>query len=180
MSDSGLDRFRSALLLLARAQLARHRQMRLDPSDLVQLTFAEAVRDQERLRGRTDEERFAWLRKILHHNFLDEYDRAHAGKRDLARQALEADLTGSFVGLDELLVGQQSSPSERAMRNEDLNRLALALEQLPEPQRDAVTLKHLAGLSLAQIAERLGCTTASAAGLLFRGRQRLHELLTQG
>ncbi len=93
MPDNGLERYHSALLLLARAQLARHQQLGLEASDLVQQTFAEACRDVKQFRGGTDAERFAWLRQILHHAFLDEYDRQRAGKRDLARQALEADLT---------------------------------------------------------------------------------------
>ncbi len=179
MNEIDLDRFRAALLMLARAQLARHRGLGLDASDLVQHTFAEAYRDRGQLRGQTAEELFAWLRKALHHNFLDAYEKAHAGKRDAARQALEADLSGSFAGLDELLAASQTSPSERAARNEGLARLGSALEQLPEQQRDAVTLKHLAGLTLAEIGERLGCSAAAAAGLLFRGRQRLQQLLAQ-
>lgn len=176
MPESDLGRYRSALLLLARAQLARHQQLGLEASDLVQQTFVEAYRDVNQFHGSTDAERFAWLRKILHHTFLDEYDRRRTSKRDLARQALEADLTGSFAGLDELLAAQQTSPSECALRNEDLTRLAEALEQLPLDQREVVTLKHLVGLTLAQISERLGCTPAAVAGLLYRGRLRLREL----
>jgi len=179
MPDNGLERYRSALLLLARAQLARHQQLGLEASDLVQQTLLEACQDMKQFRGRTDAELFAWLRQILHHTFLDWYDRQRAAKCDLARQALEADLTGSFAGLDELLAAQQTSPSERAVRNEDLTRLAEALEQLREDEREAVTLKHLVGLTLAQISERLGRTPAAVAGLLFRGRIRLKELLAQ-
>jgi RNA polymerase sigma-70 factor (ECF subfamily) len=179
MSDNALEQYRSALLLLARAQLARHRQLGLNASDLVQQTFAEAWRDREQFRGSTEAERFAWLRQILHNAFLDEYDRQQAGKRDLARQALEADLTGSFAGLDELLAAQQTSPSERAVRNEDLTRLAEALEQLPEDQREVVILKHLVGLTLAEMGERLGRSLEAVAGLLFRGRKGLRELLPQ-
>jgi RNA polymerase sigma-70 factor (ECF subfamily) len=179
MPDHDLGRYRSALLLLARAQLARHQRLGLEASDLVHQTLLEACRDLKQFHGSTEAERFAWLRKILHRTFLDEYDRKRAGKRDLARQALEADLTGSFVGLDELLAAQQTSPSERAMRNEELTRLADALEKLPEDQREAVTLKHLAGLTLAQISERMGRTQAAVAGLLYRGRIELQKLLVQ-
>ena len=179
MPDNGLEQYRAALLLLARAQLARHQRLGLEASDLVHQTLLEAWRDRKQFRGDTDAQRFAWLRMILHRTFLDEYDRRRAGKRDLARQALEADLTGSFAGLDELLAAQQTSPSERAMRNEDLTRLAEALEQLPPDQREVVTLKHLVGLTLEQISQRLGFTSAAVAGLLFRGRIRLQKLLAQ-
>jgi RNA polymerase sigma-70 factor (ECF subfamily) len=116
---------------------------------------------------------------VLHNNFLDAYDKAHAGKRDAERQALEADLTGSFVGLDDLLVASHTSPSEVASRSEELARLAAALERLPEQQREAVALKDLVGLTLAEIGERLSCSPEAVAGLLFRGRQRLQQLLVE-
>jgi RNA polymerase sigma-70 factor (ECF subfamily) len=177
MSPGGPEHYRSALLLLARAQLARQRFLDVEASDLVQQTLLEAHRDRERFAGRSDEERFAWLRKILHHNFLDVCEKAQAKKRDLDRRALEADLTQSFVGLDELLAASQTSPSEGAMRNEQLTRLAAALEKLPDQQRQAVVLKDLGGRSLQEVGEALGCTTPAAAGLLYRGRQRLKELL---
>ena len=179
MPDNDLEQYRSALMLLARAQLARHQQLGLEASDLVQQSLFEAWRDRKQFRGGTDAERFAWLRMILHRTFLDEYRRKHTGKNDLDLQILGADLTGSFAGLDELLAAQQTSPSERAVRNEDLTRLAEALEQLPPDQREVVTLKHLVGLTLAQISERLGRSSEAVAGLLFRGRIRLRELLAQ-
>jgi RNA polymerase sigma-70 factor (ECF subfamily) len=161
MPDVSLERFRSALLLLARAQLARQRLPDDSASDLVQNTLCEAHRDLERFRGQTEAELFAWLRKALHHNFLDACNAARAGKRAVERTVREAELTQSFAGLDELLVAPDTSPSERAARGEELTRLARALEQLREENRqqhEAVLLKHLAGLTLVEVSERLGCT----------------------
>ena len=51
------------------------------------------------------------------------------------------------------LAAEQSSPSQRALRKEYSVRLAAALAQLPEPQREAVALRHLEGWSLADIAD---------------------------
>src|SRR5262245_27164323 len=175
--EDDLARHRAALLLLARAQLARQRAGDLEASDLVQNTLLEAHRDRDRFRGHTDEERFAWLRRILHHNLLDAVEKGRAQRRDVGRKVVEADLTGSFAGLDELLMGDHTSPSQRLMHAELLDRLARALEQLPAQQREAVVLTHLAGWTLEQVGERLDCSQAGTAGLLFRGRQRLRELL---
>jgi RNA polymerase sigma-70 factor (ECF subfamily) len=178
MPENDLEHYRAALLMLARAQLARHRNLGLDASDLVQRTYVDACRDREQFREGTPEQLFAWLRKVLHNNFLDAYDHARAGKRDAARQALEADLTGSFVGLDDLLTAGHTSPSEATQRNEELVRLSEALERLPAQQREAIVLKDLAGLTLRETSERLGCTEAATAGLLFRGRKELRRQLT--
>jgi RNA polymerase sigma-70 factor (ECF subfamily) len=79
-----------------------------------------------------------------------------------------------------VLAGPLSSPSQQAARNEDLLRLADAVAQLPEAQREAVVLHHLQGCSLTETARRLGRTDAAVAGLLHRGLKRLRELMTPG
>ncbi len=63
MTDDHLEQYRSALLLLARAQLGRQKLDILDASDLVNQTLLEAYQNRERLTGRAEEEKFAWLRK---------------------------------------------------------------------------------------------------------------------
>jgi DNA-directed RNA polymerase specialized sigma24 family protein len=47
-----------------------------------------------------------------------------------------------------------------------------APDQLPEGQRDAVVLRDLIGTAVGEIAERLGRTEQSVAGLLQRARRR--------
>ena len=58
-----------------------------------------------------------------------------------------------------------------------LSVLAEALAELPDNQREAVVLRHWHDCSLAEIAERLGCTTAAVTGLLHRGLRNLRQLL---
>jgi RNA polymerase sigma factor (sigma-70 family) len=70
-----------------------------------------------------------------------------------------------------------TSPSQRAIRAEELLRLAGALAALPEPQRRAVELHYLQGLPLAQIATALGTTRPAVAGLLHRGLKALRARL---
>jgi RNA polymerase sigma-70 factor (ECF subfamily) len=180
MPVPGPERHRPSLLLVARALLAGQQLLDKDASDLVQDTLLEAHRDAASFTGQGDAEQFAWLRKILLHNFLDACAKARAAKYDVSRRTFEADLTGSFAGLDELLVAPDSTPSERAARNEELARLADALERLDsEAQRQALTLRHFAGLSLGEVAKRMNLAPTAVAGLLYRGRQRLTELLKE-
>ena len=51
------------------------------------------------------------------------------------------------------------------------------LADLNSPQCEAVTLHHLQGLSLAELARRMERSEAAVAGLLRRGLQRLRELM---
>ena len=98
--------------------------------------------------------------------------------RDPGRErSLEAELERSASRLEGLLAADQTSPSERAVRGEEFLRLARALSRLPEDQRRVVELHYLKGLTVAEVAERIGRTRPAAVGLLFRGLKRLRELL---
>src|SRR5262245_32554685 len=179
-NPSPLERFRSYLHLLARLQLGGRLPARLDPSDLVQQTLLEAHRQRDRFRGTTDAERAAWLRQILAHNLADALRALHRDRRDGGPEVpLEAALSESSADLAGWLAAGQSSPSQRAVRHEEAVRLAEALAQLPEAQREALVLQHWHGLTLAEIGERLGKTPVAVAGLLKRGLARLRELLQE-
>jgi RNA polymerase sigma-70 factor, ECF subfamily len=54
-----------------------------------------------------------------------------------------------------------------------------ALSGLPREQREVLVLRHVAGLSPKEIAERLGKTEAAIHGLHHRGRGALREALSQ-
>ena len=92
-------------------------------------------------------------------------------------QSLEAALEHSSARLEKWVASRQSSPSQRAARNEELVELAAALAALPEDQRTAVELHHLQGLPLSQIAAQLGRNSEAVASLLYRAMQRLKKQL---
>lgn len=102
-------------------------------------------------------------------------------KRDVARErSLEAALEASSIRLRAWLAADESSPSQRADRNEQMLRLADALAELPEAQREAVVLHYWQEWTVAAIAEHLGRTPAAVAGLLKRGLQALRQRLREG
>jgi len=55
--------------------------------------------------------------------------------------------------------------------------LEMALQGLPEDQRDVIVLRHLVGLTPGEIATRMGRTESSIHGLHHRGRQALKREL---
>ena len=175
-----LMRYRDYLLLLARAQIDPRLRPKLDASDVVQQTLLEAHRGLAQLRGTASGEVAAWLRQILARNLANAARDLSRQKRDVGReQSLEQMVEASSARLEAWLTGPDSSPHNIVSQHEDLMRLATALAALPEPQREAVELRHLRGLSLNDIAARLDRTPAAVAGLLHRGmtvlRAQLHE-----
>jgi RNA polymerase sigma-70 factor, ECF subfamily len=177
-ADAALERFRHYLLLLARLQLGRQGQRKLEPSDVVQQTLLEAHVKREQFRGTTDAERAAWLRQMLAYNLADALRHLGRDKRDAGRErSLEQELEQSSIRLGSWLAAEQASPSEVAVRHEEAVRVAAALVQLAEANREAVVLRYYERLSLDEISARLGRTPAAVAGLLKRGLKQLRESL---
>lgn len=180
MPPTDVEQYRPYLLLLARHQVWPADRVQLDPSGIVQQTLLEAHQAAEVLTGLEGGQRLAWLRTALARNLADEYRRAFAGKRDARRE--EHFATGvekSASGLEGWLAADQSSPSQRADRNEQLLRLAVALAGLPDAQREAVERHYFRGEPVATIATALGKTPAAVAGLLKRGLRTLRDTLRE-
>jgi RNA polymerase sigma-70 factor (ECF subfamily) len=176
--DSGLEKFRAYLELLVRRRLGDRFQGKLDASGVVQQTLWEAHQGLKDFRGTSEAEVAAWLRRILVRNLTDEARKLAAGKRDLAReQSIEQAVEQSSANLAAWLAQDQSSPSQQAVRHEQMLELAAALAQLPEDQRTAVELHHLEGYSLIEVGQQMQRSKEAVAGLLFRGLKRLRELL---
>jgi RNA polymerase sigma-70 factor (ECF subfamily) len=179
--NEDFQQFRSYLYLLARAHLGPRHGIRLDPSDIVQQSLLDAHQNQDQFRGATDAERMAWLKQILANNLADAVRGLARAKRDVSRERpLDGQVGDSFTRVEGWLAAIQSSPSQRAVRSEELLRLADALTNLLEPQREAIVLHHLQGLALAEVGQKLHKTPAAVAGLLHRGLKRLRELMSGG
>ncbi len=176
--SESLEPFRRYLHLLGRLELDACFLGKLDLSGVVQLTLVEASTDWSEFAGKTKAELLVWLRRIFTNNLTDEIRRCVALKRDVLRErSLEAAFEESSVRVEAWLASEDSSPSQRASREEELVRLADALAQLPADQRAAVELHHLRGLSLAETAEQLQRKRGAAASLIFRGLAQLRRQL---
>src|SRR5262245_17126291 len=148
VEEPQLEPFRAYLRLLARLQLDPRLRRQLDPSDFVQQTLLEAYRSLDQFRGRTESEMAAWLRQILARQMTRAVRDLTRLRRDVTReQPLEAAFAESSERLEAWLVAEQSTPGERAQRNEQAVRLAAALEHIPEAQREAVILHYWEGKS---------------------------------
>jgi RNA polymerase sigma-70 factor, ECF subfamily len=176
-----LEAQRAGLRRLAERQLEGRIAVRVDASDIVQQTFLEAYRSFPQFAGRDARELVAWLQSILDHKVAGAIrDHALLQKRSVGRERSLDDSQGGGAPLKEDLDADLSSPSQKAMRGEEAERLSQALAALPDDQREAVRLRHLEGWALADIARRLGRTPAATAGLVKRGMKALRRQLHKG
>jgi RNA polymerase sigma-70 factor (ECF subfamily) len=158
--DEALERLRGWLRRHAAVLLDGRLRGKVDPSDVVQETLLKAFRHAGQWRGTTEEERRAWLRRILANTLADLVRRYLAGrKRNVGRElSLEEAVGQSSAGLAGLLADGEAAPEDAAAHNERLVWLAQALAELPPDQQEAVRLKYLHGLSVGDVARQLNRT----------------------
>jgi RNA polymerase sigma-70 factor (ECF subfamily) len=172
------ERYRAYLRLLARLQIPVRLQPKVDASDVVQQTLLEVHRASDQFARLDEPARAAFLRRALTNNLADLVRHFAAEARDVGRERpVEAAVCDSSARLADWLAADQSSPSMRAVREEDLMRLAEALAELPEDQRLAVELKHLHGYAVSEIGAAMERGETAVGGLLRRGLKKLRELL---
>ena len=170
-----LEQFRQYLTVLADAHLDPKYHRRLGASDVVQQTLTEAYTNRQQFSG--DRRQLAgWLRTILLNNLTDQVRALGAAKRDLYReQGIERAGKDSSVRGESWLAADHTSPSQHAIREEELLAMSAAIARLPEDQRQAVVLHHLSGWTLDDLAEKLGRSRSAVAGLLHRGLKAVRE-----
>ncbi len=100
---------------------------------------------------------FAWILRVSRNVALDHIRR----RRAIPVEEVRA------VGRT---AGGSTSGAERSQRMTDLRE---SLAMLPSDQREVLVLRHFAGLSPTEIAERTGRTEGSVHGLHHRGRRAL-------
>jgi RNA polymerase sigma-70 factor, ECF subfamily len=170
-----LELYRGYLSLLARLQIGRLLQGKVDAADLVQDTFLEAHRNWERFRGTTEAELLGWLQRILAARVSDLVRHFLRSQRRDVR--LERELEQSSEDLDGGLQAKQDSPSQQAAQREQGILLANALALLPEDYREVLILRHLEGLTFPAVAQRMERSLDSVKKLWMRALERLRRSL---
>jgi RNA polymerase sigma-70 factor (ECF subfamily) len=172
-----LELYRNYLRLLARIEVGRRLQGKLDASDIVQETFLEAHRNFGGFRGTAEPQFVAWLRQILAAkvaNLVRHYFGTQ--QRDIRlEQELAAGIDHSSHMLGAELAASMTSPSQNAAAREQSVLLADALERIPPDYRDVIILRHLEGLTFPEVAKRMGKTQDSVEKLWLRGLARLRQ-----
>jgi RNA polymerase sigma-70 factor (ECF subfamily) len=175
-----LARCRPYLRVLAQLNQDPRLRSKLDASDLVQQTLLQAHQAVAQFRGHDEKELRAWLRQILARNLAHAARDFGRDKRDIGRErSLQASLDASSARIEGWLMAQQSSPSQKAVHHEQMARLADALANLSDAQREAVVLHYWQDWPVAAIAEHLGRSTVAVAGLLKRGLHQLRDQLQE-
>lgn len=180
-AGEALIRHRARLRRMVEARLDRRIRGRVDPSDVLQDGFADAVAKLPAYLADPRIPLFLWLRLIIGER-LAKVHRDHLGAkvRDAAR---EVSLyrgpmpAASSAALAAHLLGKETSPTQAAVRAERLLRLQEALNALEPLDREILSLRHFEELTHAEAARVLEIGEAAAAKRYIRALKHLKDVL---
>jgi RNA polymerase sigma-70 factor, ECF subfamily len=176
--ERAFARLHGLLLPRLRARLGRISRNAALVDDLVQLTFMRAHQARDRFEvadARPDRAVEAWYLAIARNVALDHL--RHDYRRERRHALLEArgDLAG--MGVSRPSPDAEEVELDREAAAQTAARVHAALERLPPGQREVVQLHKLGGLSMAQIAGRLGVRPGALRVRAHRAYKALQTLL---
>ena len=173
-----LDSYTAYLTVLARLQIGRRLQGKVEPGDIVQEAFLDAHRQFGLFQGTTEPEFRQWLRRILAGHLSLLCRRFLGAGRDIRlEQEIAVELDQSSAILEKGLAGSFTSPSQHASRREQATLLADALAVLPDDYREVLVLRHIEGLSTEQIAVRMDRSPNAVQKLWARALAELRRVM---
>jgi len=104
----------------------------------------------------------AWLFKIAHNRVIDHVRKSSKEKK---------------TSLDEAGAIQVGDPVAMTEQNYEIYQLKLAMEKLPDAQREVATLRFISELSIAEVAAALGKSEGTIKALQFNAVASLRKLL---
>ena len=154
---------------------------RVDASDVIQDTLIEAARVIKNSAQNDDLPVHVWLRRLANQKLIQAH-RKHLGA---ACRTAEREQTGQAAGMASsysiarYLVGNFTSPSNAAIRDEKRHLLELALEQMDPLDREVLTLRHFEQLSGPEAAEILEVSHDVIKKRYVRALEKLQRIMAK-
>jgi RNA polymerase sigma-70 factor (ECF subfamily) len=163
-----LQFYRAGLRRYAAGILGPKMARRLDTSDLVQESLTRAFNRVQQFRGSNRAEFFGWLKAIVRNEAV-RLQRYHLTEK----RNVNLDLSSKYADPDDGL----SDPGCEVAEQENMVCIAVALESLPDNEREVVHRRSLECQSFEEIARDMNRTAASVKALWTRGIRRLRRIL---
>lgn len=182
--DAALERLllrhHNRLAALLARKLPGHLRSVIAVEDVLQETYVVVFREIRGFRPHTPQAFDHWLCCVAEHRLYDAIRAEHAAKRGGERRqdvVRPATASGTVVDWLEQLAIHERTPSQSAAAREAVTIVRSALEGLPADYSQALRLRYLEGLTVAQTAERMNRTEGAVCVLCHRALKRLHASL---
>lgn len=179
------EQYRHRLHRIIQARLDPRLIRRVDPDDILQEVYLDAADRIQYYINQHSGSFFVWLRLITTQTMANVFRRhLEAKKRDAKmeisletrRQTAEDNLP---LPVSAQLLGQLTSPSNAAMRDETAKQLEVVIESMKPMDREIIMLRHFELLDNKEVAEVLGIQQKAASIRYIRAISRLRELIAE-
>jgi RNA polymerase sigma-70 factor (ECF subfamily) len=179
--DKLLGEFREPLRKVIGLRLDPAVARRVDASDIVQDVLVEANQRLTEYLKKPDMPFHLWLRHLAQDRIIDTHRRHRlAQRRSVDREqpiARPAWADESSVSLVAQLIDTERTPTSEAIQAELQRKLATAVDQLSEDDREIILMRHHEALSNQEVARALQLTEAAASMRYLRALRRLRGVL---
>jgi RNA polymerase sigma-70 factor (ECF subfamily) len=177
--DQLLQRHRRRLGNMVAVRFDPRLAARVDPSDVVQETLAEAAANLDRYLRERPLPFYPWLRQLAERRLIDLHRRhVQARRRSVTREVGPTGLPDhSALALADRLFARLSSPSAGLRRQERRDRVRAALAALSEQDREVLVLRILEALPTRETAAVLGISEVAVRSRQVRALDRQKVLL---
>lgn len=175
-----LEPHRDKLRRMVQFRIDRRIQQRVDPSDVIQEAFIEAIERLPEYIANPEVPLFVWLRFLTFQKMLQTQQR-HLGvkardpRREISWQRDQGDPTSVAIVAE--LIGRDDTPTRAAVKAELRHQLETSLQELEELDREVLALRHFEQLSNIEVAKILKLTEKAASKRYRRALDRLKKIL---
>jgi RNA polymerase sigma-70 factor (ECF subfamily) len=165
---------------MIRVRLDPRVRSRIDPSDVVQDTFLVAATRLATYAATRPLPFYPWLRQIAVDRLIDIHRRdVVAKKRSVAREEVPTLSRTSSLNLARRLVSATDEPDAKLQRQDEAERVRVALTRLKTPDQEILIMRYLEDLTTTETASALGIKESTAKVRLLRAIQRLRRVLDE-
>lgn len=151
---------------------------RIDASDVLQEAYLQMAKRLDSYLDCPSVSFYVWMRQLTYQTLIDQHRLHFRNKRGLGQEVRKGksynQTTYSIAGM---LVGQNTTPGRAVEREEEKERLHMALESMEDIDREVLALRHFEQLPNKQVAEVLGIGITAASNRYVRAMARLGEIL---
>ena len=178
-----VSQYRDRLVRMVAFRMDTRLRGRVDPEDVLQEAYLDAVKRMHHFGEDTSTSFFIWLRMIVGQTLIDVHRRHLGAKmRDAGREIAVHGARHSqttTVSLAANLLGNLTSPTLAVRRAEMAGQLEATLDGMDPIDREVLALRHFEELTNSEVAEVLGIQQKAASIRYVRAIRRLKDILAE-
>lgn len=175
--DQVFQHYRPRLETMIRFRISPALSSRMDVQDVLQEAFLVIRERVTEYQQRHVVSAFVWMRQLTLQKLVD-LQRYHFGQKRDPNREFRPDDASAVYSISRSLVSTDTSPTGVARRNEELERLRVALDEINPTDQEVVALRHFEQLSNRETAQALGISEKAASNRYVRALAQLKKLLS--